>query len=57
MPPPRPVRIPQLVRRTTAELLGTAFLLSAVLGSGIAAQQLSPDDLALLSTFGLTPAS
>ncbi len=47
MPPPRPIRIPQLVRRTTAELLGTAFLLSAVLGSGIAAQQLSPDDTGL----------
>jgi glycerol uptake facilitator-like aquaporin len=47
MPPRRPVRVPQLVRRATAELLGTAFLLAAVVGSGIAAQRLSPDDTGL----------
>jgi glycerol uptake facilitator-like aquaporin len=35
---------PALVRRTTAELVGTAFLVMAVVGSGIAAQRLSPDD-------------
>lgn len=30
------------VRKVTAELLGTAFLVAAVVGSGIAAQRLSP---------------
>jgi glycerol uptake facilitator-like aquaporin len=33
-----------LVRQATAELVGTAFLVAAVIGSGIAAQRLSPDD-------------
>ncbi len=33
-----------LVRRATAELVGTAFLVAAVVGSGIAAQRLSPGD-------------
>jgi glycerol uptake facilitator-like aquaporin len=36
-----------LVRRATAELVGTAFLVTAVVGSGIAAQRLSPDDIGL----------
>jgi glycerol uptake facilitator-like aquaporin len=36
-----------LVRRATAELVGTAFLLMAVIGSGIAASRLSPGDLGL----------
>jgi glycerol uptake facilitator-like aquaporin len=36
-----------LVRRVTAELLGTAFLVATVVGSGIAAQRLSPDDTGL----------
>jgi glycerol uptake facilitator-like aquaporin len=36
-----------LVRRAAAEFLGTAFLVAAVIGSGIAAQQLSPDDVGL----------
>jgi glycerol uptake facilitator-like aquaporin len=36
-----------LTRRATAELLGTAFLVAAVIGSGIAAQRLSPDDTGL----------
>ncbi|GAA4380453.1 aquaporin [Nocardioides caricicola] len=36
-----------LVRRATAELVGTAFLVAAVVGSGIAAQRLSPDDTGL----------
>jgi glycerol uptake facilitator-like aquaporin len=31
----------------TAELVGTAFLVMAVVGSGIAAQRLSPDDIGL----------
>jgi len=39
--------IPTPVRRAVAELLGTAFLVAAVVGSGIAAQRLSPDDTGL----------
>ena len=38
---------PPLWRRALAELLGTAFLVSIVVGSGIAAQQLSPGDTGL----------
>lgn len=36
-----------LARRTTAELLGTATLVAVVVGSGIAAQRLSPTDTGL----------
>jgi glycerol uptake facilitator-like aquaporin len=36
-----------LVRRLTAELLGTGGLVTVVVGSGIAAQRLSPDDVGL----------
>lgn len=36
-----------LLQRAAAELLGTAFLVATVIGSGIAAQQLSPDDIGL----------
>ncbi len=36
-----------LGRRVTAEAVGTAFLVMAVIGSGIAAQRLSPDDVGL----------
>jgi glycerol uptake facilitator-like aquaporin len=36
-----------LSRRVTAEAVGTAFLVAIVVGSGIAAQRLSPDDLGL----------
>jgi glycerol uptake facilitator-like aquaporin len=36
-----------LTRRVTAEAIGTAFLVMAVVGSGIAAQRLSPADLGL----------
>ena len=36
-----------LVRQATAELVGTAFLVAAVVGSGIAAQRLSPEDTGL----------
>ncbi len=36
-----------LGRRATAELVGTAFLVMAVIGSGIAAVRLSPDDVGL----------
>ena len=34
-------------RRFTAELLGSALLAALVVGSGIAAQRLSPDDVGL----------
>lgn len=36
-----------LARRAFAEALGTAFLVAVVVGSGIAAQRLSPDDTGL----------
>jgi glycerol uptake facilitator-like aquaporin len=36
-----------LARRVTAEAVGTAFLVMAVIGSGIAAQRLSPGDVGL----------
>ncbi|MGN6162626.1 MAG: aquaporin [Marmoricola sp.] len=36
-----------LARKATAELLGTAFLVAAVIGSGIAAARLSPHDVGL----------
>jgi len=36
-----------LGRRVAAETVGTAFLVMAVVGSGIAAQRLSPDDVGL----------
>ena len=38
---------PQLWRRAFAELLGTCLLVAIVVGSGIAAQQLSPGDVGL----------
>ena len=38
---------PPLVRRLLAELLGSAFLAALVIGSGIAAQTLSPGDVGL----------
>jgi glycerol uptake facilitator-like aquaporin len=37
----------ELVRRTSAEFVGTAFLVAIVVGSGIFAQRLSPDDVGL----------
>ena len=36
-----------LARRATAEAVGTAFLVAIVVGSGITAQRLSPDDVGL----------
>ena len=47
-----------LARRLLAEFLGSAFLAALVIGSGIAAQQLSPDDtgLALLENAAATAA-
>jgi glycerol uptake facilitator-like aquaporin len=39
-------RLP-LIRRVAAELVGTGFLVAAVIGSGIAAQRLSPADTGL----------
>jgi glycerol uptake facilitator-like aquaporin len=38
---------PGLARRLIAEAVGTGFLVAAVVGSGIAAQRLSPDDVGL----------
>jgi arsenate reductase len=38
---------PALARRLLAELLGSAFLAALVIGSGIAAQRLSPNDVGL----------
>jgi glycerol uptake facilitator-like aquaporin len=38
---------PELGRRAFAEFLGTALLVAAVVGSGIAAVRLSPDDIGL----------
>lgn len=48
-----------LARRLAAEALGTAFLLVAVVGSGIMATRLSPDDigLQLLANAGATAAA
>ena len=43
-PPPEPVA---LWRRLLAEFLGSAFLAAIVIGSGIAAQRLSPGDVGL----------
>jgi len=36
-----------MIRRATAELVGTAFLVATVVGSGIAAQRLSPGNVGL----------
>ncbi|MFK7919470.1 MAG: aquaporin [Ilumatobacter sp.] len=41
------VALPDLPRRLVAEAIGSAFLLIAVIGSGIMAQTLSPDDAGL----------
>jgi glycerol uptake facilitator-like aquaporin len=38
---------PDLPRKAAAEAVGTAFLVAAVIGSGIAAQRLSPHDVGL----------
>src|SRR5918993_2167461 len=38
---------PPLIRRLAAELLGTGLLVTIVVGSGIAAQSLSPNDVGL----------
>jgi glycerol uptake facilitator-like aquaporin len=38
---------PRLLRAATAEAVGTAFLVAIVVGSGIFAQRLSPDDTGL----------
>jgi glycerol uptake facilitator-like aquaporin len=41
------VDAPDIGRRAAAEALGTAMLVAAVIGSGIAAQRLSPDEVGL----------
>ena len=46
-PAPAPAPAPDLTRRLAAEFLGTALLVTAVVGSGIAAQRLSPTDVGL----------
>ena len=38
---------PAISRRLLAEFVGTAFLVAAIVGSGIAASRLSPDDVGL----------
>src|SRR5579859_1364012 len=42
-----PASAPPLTRRLLAEFLGAALLAALVIGSGIAAQQLSPGDVGL----------
>lgn len=44
--PSEPAR-PHVLRRAAAEFLGTGLLVTIVVGSGIAAQRLSPDDVGL----------
>ena len=44
---PRPPGGPDLARRLAAEFLGTGLLVTVVVGSGTAAQQLSSDDVGL----------
>ena len=39
--------VPDLLRRCVAEFIGTAFLVATVVGSGIAAARLSPNDVGL----------
>src|SRR5687767_533688 len=48
-PPTRPCAstVPSLARRAAAESVGTAFLLAAVVGSGIAAERFAGGNLAL----------
>lgn len=41
------VRVPLLVRQAAAEVIGSALLAATVVGSGIAAQRMSPDDVGL----------
>jgi hypothetical protein len=43
----QPLNRPALGRRLIAEFLGTGLLVAVVIGSGIAAQQLSPGDTGL----------
>ncbi len=47
MPPNSHSAPPGVARRLVAEFLGTALLVTVVVGSGIAAQRLSPDDVGL----------
>jgi len=58
---PQVARQPDLGRRLVAEALGTGLLVAVVIGSGVAAQRLSPDDVglqllenALVTALGLT---
>ncbi|WP_296667762.1 MIP/aquaporin family protein [Demequina sp.] len=40
-------RLPEIGRKVAAEFVGTAFLVAAVIGSGVMATRLSPDDVGL----------
>ena len=44
---PRTDRVPLLARQAAAEFIGSALLAATVVGSGIAAQRLSPQDVGL----------
>ncbi|HEY5200866.1 MAG TPA: MIP/aquaporin family protein [Acidothermaceae bacterium] len=46
-PPSRAARSASLARRVVAEFIGTGLLVTVVVGSGIAAQRLSPSDVGL----------
>jgi glycerol uptake facilitator-like aquaporin len=47
-PPATPAEVPApLWRRLFAEFLGTGLLVAVIVGSGIAAQQLSPNDVGI----------
>lgn len=46
-PSPTPPPTPRLAARLIAEAIGSGFLIVAILGSGIMAEQLSPDDVGL----------
>ncbi len=46
-PSSRPVTVTSLGRRALGEFIGTALMLAAVIGSGVAAQRLSPGDAGL----------
>lgn len=47
MPDVKPDAAPPLARRLLAEIVGTALLVAVVVGSGIAAERLSPNDVGL----------
>ena len=48
------IAAPSLARRLVAEFVGTGLLVTVVVGSGIAGQRLSPDDLGLQLLYNST---